>query len=368
MTSKIGENMRQLVYALTGDGEPPPAVDRQLERFVQKTFDDLEDVTWTASFRSLDSARLLYSVFEGTESHERVKALLNPTVFESLLAASRKTNEENVQDLIQKISEAKKSNLFDNSKQQSRENSRHSNLVGGTIELDLFSEQCRRDDPASPVFFMPFEKPDQFEIVQISQKLEAAFEEIESYSPNHAHLIRNYTRKIYVRKAGNLPPSSEQVDTELGAIRLRNVHLADYDHDQLVDDLIHESTHNFLGTFEYLEFPFIPPTSRPSALVRPMSPWSFRPIQVLPFVHAVFVYYAMFNYVSKRLTRADLSYIERKSLLKRKNRYASGFLIPGKLRNFVSSLSNVDDRVLTAIDWMQENVRTRSKNFYNKVA
>lgn len=350
--------MRQIVYALTANDRPPPLVDRQIERFLDRMRDDVEDAIWDAHFRQLPIAAALYRAFEGLDDAARMRLFLSPEGFEAVWFSLRDGSEARLDALLALIdgraeapeaSSPAETPIADASPMLIR--------LGGTITVDLGSEQGRRVDPTSPVFLMPWEPyaPDEAETVRA--KLVRAFGEIEQAAPGFAHLIRNYTRVVYVRKAGDLAPSSEQVDTELGAIRLRNVHLDAYDHGQLVDDLIHESVHNFLGTYEYLEAPFIPLGSRPAPELRPVSPWSMRPIQLLPFLHAVFVYFALLSYARRRLTAGGIDAAERARLLARRNRYASGFLMPGRLSEMARSLAPIDPRVAQAIDWMQANVR-----------
>lgn len=349
--------MRQIVYALTANDLLPPLVDRQIHRFVQRMRDDVEDAIWSASFLELDSARPLYEAFERLDDTGRMRLFLSPTGYEAVYRARRSGEDRQLRDLtalIERIGQVPAP--------VPAETSHESEVpelfrLGGTITVDLGSPDGRRVDPTSPVFMAPWQPFTPQEFVALKDKLSLAFEEIEHHAPSFAHVIRNYTRLIYIRKVEGYPPASEQVDSELGAIRLRNIHLASYPQDQLVDDLIHESVHNFLGTYEYLEAPFIPLGHRPAPDVRPVSPWSMRPIQVLPFLHAAFVYFAMLSYARKRLAAGVDDPAERSRLQARRNRYASGFLMPGRLAETVAELAQVDPRVLQAIDWMQSNVR-----------
>lgn len=42
--------MRQIVYLLSGNSTQPPILDRQIDRFIGKMRDEVEDIIWTASF------------------------------------------------------------------------------------------------------------------------------------------------------------------------------------------------------------------------------------------------------------------------------------------------------------------------------
>jgi hypothetical protein len=83
-----------------------------------------------------------------------------------------------------------------------------------------------------------------------------------------------------------------------------------------------------------------------------------RPIQVLPFIHAVFVYFAMLNYAQRRLQGGIDDVEERQRFIARRNRYASGFLMPGRLSEAVSSMTPMDPNAERAIDWMQNAVKS----------
>jgi len=335
--------VRQVVYALTGSESSPPILDRLLERFVQRVRDDLEDTIWGAQFRQSGLAEPLFKAYRDLSDQARLRFCLNPMLFDALSAASKDSSDSRFEAILTVIKGRQADDL----------ESREEFLLGGTIVVDVGTSACRRVDPTSPVFMQPLDPLSDEEKGCVTSKLTAAMAEIDETAPAFARMIRNYTRRIFIRKIPAHVPASEQVDTELGAIRLRNVHSDLYSHDQLVDDLIHESTHNFLGVFEYLEFPFNPFGLRPESWIRPVSPWSMRSIQSLPFVHACFVYFAMYHYceLRRRSGLPDDSQVLR--LKARQHRYASGFLMPGRLSECASSLGFVDSRVCQAMDWME---------------
>jgi hypothetical protein len=347
--------MRQIVYALTGSETVPPVLDRMLDRFAQRVRDEFEDIVWSANFRGSIFASSLFDAYSGLDDTDQLRLFLRPEFYDTICKLARDSSDSNLELLLELLRSAGELLPEKDGSQQIRFH------LGGTITVDVGSEYCRRVDPTSPVFMAALEPMDDDEIETVRTKLGRALAEIDETAPGFARLIRNYTRTIFVRKVAAHVPASEQVDTELGAIRLRNVHSELYHHDQLVDDLIHESTHNFLGTFEYLEFPFNPYGRRAESWVRPVSPWSMRSIQALPFIHACFVYFAMFHYAERRRASglADPDQLER--LNARQNRHASGFLMPGRLSSYVSSLAATDGRVCQAIDWMEGVIGERYK-------
>jgi hypothetical protein len=347
--------MRQIVYALTGSEAVPPVLDRMLDRFAQRVRDEFEDIVWSANFRGSALAPRLFDAFCDLSENEQLRLFLSPQTYDAICMITRNSSDENLERLLELVIRVS----------DFQPEVEHGQFVlfqlGGTITVDIGSEFCRRIDPTSPVFMAELDPMTDDEIATVRSKLDRALQEIDDTAPGFARLIRNYTRTIFVRKVAAHVPASEQVDTELGAIRLRNVHSELYSHDQLVDDLIHESTHNLLGTFEYLEFPFNPYGQRPESWVRPVSPWSMRSIQALPFIHACFVYFAMFHYSERRRSSglADADQLER--INARQNRHASGFLMPGRLSTYVSSLAPTDPRVCQAIDWMETVIVERYK-------
>lgn len=362
--------MRQIVYLLSGNDVAPPILDRQLDRFVQRMRDDVEDIIWNASFVGSSMWAQLLDAYEILSIEERVRLFMSPNGFEAVYGAKRSISDRGISALLAELRAA--TNNIDENEMAWPADSKigtgsvpDSLRLGETIKVDLGSHHCRRIDITSPIFASAFEEFSLAEADSVREKLHMALAEIEANSPVLARLIRNYTRVIYVRKADNRLPSSEQVDSELGAIRLLNVHSNLYIQDQVVDDLIHESIHNLLGTFEYLNYPFIPVGHRPAAELRPVSPWSMRSIQLLPFLHAAFVYFGMLHYSERALQIGGIAPERRKSLLRRRNRYASGFLMPGNLSDFASSLGSADPRVLLALDWMQQSVRGRHGNQAN---
>ena len=341
--------MRQIIYALTGSEANPPVLDRLIPRFADRVRDDLEDIIWNAKFAAIPGADGLFATFSALPPVGRVSACLNPIVFAAICDARVGLSVTHLSRLASILSQ-------DPAEAGSSE---EGFLLGDTIWADTGSEDCRRVDPTSPVFEQAFVPLTTSEHGVVSAKLVAALEEIDRTAPSFGRLIRNYTRRIYVRKADNRSPASEQVDTEVGAIRLLNAHLEEQTVGRIADDLIHESTHNFLSTYEYLYGPFNPYGTRPSDSVRPVSPWSMRCIQVLPFIHACFVYFAMLHYCEARLRSGLASFDETLELRQRRNQHVSGFLMPGRLSEYVASVAQVDPLALKAIDWMEEVVCDR---------
>jgi len=217
--------MKQVIYALSGSAVAPPLLDRLLKRFIDRVKDDLEDALWKGTFDEKFAAREIYEVYGSLSERQQLELMLAPQFFCALSDAKRSGAIEEIQHFVDFVStQADSSNVVPVSADiPSVDLASDLFLLGGTIIVDLGSVYCQRVDPTSPVFMGEFEPLVAFEKKLILEKLRVAFDEVEKASPTIARLIRNYTRRIYVRKVGDHVPASEQVDTEIGAIRLRNI-------------------------------------------------------------------------------------------------------------------------------------------------
>ncbi|MCJ2189053.1 hypothetical protein [Novosphingobium beihaiensis] len=328
-----------------------PIIDQLVADFTSRVNGELVDLLWQISARGLSGGNGLRSAIADLSQERRASFLLDPDFFSALRTARGLMSPESFA-LLEAVVRAPTPYRSDDLKKT------EITTVGDVIRVDLRSESSRRLDQTSPIFFKPFEDPSLEESRDIVRKIEDAVREIDRLSPAFGRLIRNYTRRVYVRKVDSEPPASEQVDSEIGSIRLRNMHSNNYTHEQVMDDLIHESVHNYLGSFEYVKFPFVRFAGENNrSLARPVSPWSLRPIQMLPFLHAAFVYFAIYHFALVRCECTSAGTPARRSALRQRNRYSSGFLMPGKLSSYVAGQADVDPRVLGALDWMQEFVR-----------
>ncbi|MGH8079855.1 MAG: hypothetical protein ACREP7_04715 [Lysobacter sp.] len=345
--------MLQLIYTLTGDNAPPPILDNQIRSFLGKLTDSLDNIIWVGRLRGRPGATELFEAYGALSIEARATLLLSPEGYKAINALAYSASEEHF---------AAANHLCRRFHTETADpHDTYIHNLCGALNVDLGSAFCQRRDLTSPVFFGEFQPHSDEETINVLDKLSAAYTEINEVSPTLAKLIRNNTRTVLVRKNGDLTPASEQVDTELGGIRLRNVHRDEYTHGQLMDDLIHESVHNYLATFEYIQYPFLIHGGRNNPNTRPVSPWSMRPIRALPFVHAAFVYFAILHFALRRLQRDPTDPDIRTDAICRRNRYASGFLMPGSLSAKVREAADADPRALQMLDWMQRIVASRFK-------
>ena len=318
---------------------------------------------WLGKLNLSNDASILHETYESLSSEEKSIMFLSPEAYSYLCFLDRYmhiTGYVPDRDLdFKKITEYCK-RIKKDFNSTSTEISNNTFTVKNSLRVDIGSDFCKRTQKGSPILFGDFESFTNNEIQIIKDKLLKAYEDISNTCSTFEKLIRMYARTIFVRKRKNTLPASEQVDTEIGGIRLLNVHLDSYTHANLMDDLIHESTHNFLSTFETLNFPFnfkdgaLYSAEKHNENLRFVSPWSLNPIGSLAFVHAPFVYFALLHFSIKKLMSKSLTRDDRYSIISRRNKYVSGFLSPGSLSGKSSLDTTFDKRALMMIDLMQK--------------
>lgn len=229
------------------------------------------------------------------------------------------------------------------------------------IEIDFGTSRAQRINHESSVSHLQAIPIDNAERHQILRQLDSALREIKCISDTYYALIEAYARVIIIRKNSMDMIASEQVSDAIGEISLLNPLHSLFSNQMLMETLIHESTHNYLSTFERLEFPFIMRGSEYRHNIRPTSLWSGRPIKSEPFIHAVFVYFSLFNFVKLQLSKSKKSaesVTTVNALQSNLNRLASGFLYPGKISHYVSYACLIDPQVRICLDNMQAIVRS----------
>jgi len=229
------------------------------------------------------------------------------------------------------------------------------------IEIDFGTPRAQRINHESSVSHLQPSPIDNGERHKVLRQLDNALREIQHTSNTYYALIEAYARVIIIRKNSMDMIASEQVSDAIGEISLLNPLHSLFSNQMLMETLIHESTHNYLSTFERLEFPFIMRGSEYRHNIRPTSLWSGRPIKSEPFIHAVFVYFSLFNFVKLQLDKSKKSAESAtivNALQSNLNRLASGFLYPGKISHYVSYACLIDPQVRICLDNMQAIVRS----------
>jgi hypothetical protein len=141
--------------------------------------------------------------------------------------------------------------------------------------------------------------------LKFKERIETARSIIERVSPAAHSLIENFTTIIQFRNNETRPSVvNSSTHTSIGLIRCDNFHKLHNDLPEIVDMLVHESTHQYLHLFEEQALPFIDVSGTPKAVVDARdlpSPWSGNPLDLRSYTHAILVWYGLVNFWSQYL-------------------------------------------------------------------
>lgn len=203
-------------------------------------------------------------------------------------------------------------------------------MLDDVIAVDFDSPVARNYEPRSGVLSQPrLDFTDQ-EKAAVMEKLSRALSAIDEVEPAYGFLIRNFVRRIIVRKSresANDDPGrvfgSEHVPRQPGSMRLLNTHLPELSPDALMESLLHESTHNFLAAWELANGPFVPHSQKDRAV----SPWSGNGIPNSSYIHASFIYYVCHRMYTKHLLAVGNDPARVPYLHKRLAKFIAGYMI-----------------------------------------
>ena len=372
--------MLELIHILTG-GDPPPSMDLLIKLYVEKMKLDLENAIWRAgSYFECDVTEVV-SAYESLHEAARVHLLLSPAIYEYLDAFRGVSSFDGGLEAWNRVEQLvfDQQSIVNSTPSATRKNAksvwspigdvglyesngswlrRDASKLSSIVTLDFDSEYATVVRSESTTMRNPPEEFTSEERALVLDKCNQAIEYIERVSPSFARLINNYTRAVRFRKANQVPGlSSEHVTSTIGEIRLLNVHRPGVHFSKLVEFLIHESVHNLLSTYEYTYGVFLPLGDAKQQ--RPVSPWSGNPLPVASFTHAIFVWFALFNFAVLETQQPSLSPQERQQAFERRNHNAAGFVGPVRLRDNLRSASPLNPAVLHAIDLVQDTVLER---------
>lgn len=367
--------MLDIIHLLTAEPSYPPSLDSMVDCYFQKRKFDFEQLAWYAHYVDPERARALIGLYEALPEQFRLHFLLSPAVYETV-HRSDKAASAAIDDLIHLSrselafangapadGQADESEIWtamgDAVLRRSPEGWRREGapMLDSLIVVDFESPQVRVMRPESPVMFRPAEDMVEAEQSAVIDKLSAAMDYIDRVAPTFGRLIRNYTRAIRVRKCERLGGfSSEHVTNTIGEIRVLNIHLSNYGVAKCAETLVHESVHNVLSTYEYLNHQLV--FSGASKQFRPLSPWSGNAIPVASFTHAAFVWFALFHFAQRELAQPGVTYEQRADIMRRRNYYAAGFIIPTPLSHCLKDLAVFSRETLPSIDALQQIVRS----------
>ncbi len=365
-----------IIHLLTGDSDYPPSLDSMVGLYVEKRRFEVEQVAWYSHYVDRDRALAFVAAYEALPEASRLHLLLSPASYEAVHEFHTDGTAANLDALIALARD--EAALADGSPQRShREDAREiwspmgdelmrrtaggwerrsAARLDGLVVLDFDSPQARSIRPSSPMMYRPAEDFSDAERAVVTLKFERALGYVDEIAPTFGRLIRNYTRAIRLRKVEkDVGFSSEHVTDTIGEIRIMNAHKDEYGPTRLAEALVHESVHNLLSTYEYLNQPFV--FTKNDKQYRPVSAWTGNPIPVPSFCHAVFVWFALFHFAQRELQQPGLNAERRTEIQRRRNHYASGFMIPTPLFDCVSDLALFDHGVAPALETLQSIVR-----------
>lgn len=232
--------------------------------------------------------------------------------------------------------------------------------LGDCIALDLESPPARHHEPRSGVLSQPCLPLTDVEREHVSRKLSEALAAIDRSEPLYGVLIRNFVRRITVRKSAEVTSDeagrygSEHVPRQPGSIRLLNTHNPELLVEACMESIMHESTHNYLAAWELANGFFVANDYRH----RVVSPWSGNPIPNSSYIHAVFVYYVCHRLLKRHLEISpDLGETAKRHVQRRLAVCAAGFLIEQDLSGRLMSKDAINGEVGQMIDQMQAEMK-----------
>ncbi|QRN54902.1 hypothetical protein [Dyella caseinilytica] len=236
--------------------------------------------------------------------------------------------------------------------------------IGGGISVDFDSPFAQFFEARSGVLSQKMMAHSDDEKQLVVEKLERALTMIDKVEPIYGVFIRNFVRRVIVRKSvQSLDPlnpipseyASEHVPRQPGGIRLLNFHLPEVGLSTCMETLLHEATHNFLAAWECIFESF---TSK-NQDYRPISFWSGRAIPNSSFMHAIFVYFGchrLFTLHRESLV-ADGFHSgdpEFDNVERRLKTFAAGFLLDQNLGDqFLQSGKSISKQLIDVVTGMQ---------------
>ena len=237
-------------------------------------------------------------------------------------------------------------------------------VIDGLIVVDFDSPIAMRHEPDSGTLSNERLEISEVEKAEVVRKLTHALRNIDRARPLHGQIIRNFVRRIVVRKSiesdrsfNNVefaPFGSEHRPIHPSSLRMLNVHHPQNTIALCMEALFHETVHNVLAYWETVN-EYFAPSARD---VRPISPWTGNAIPNHSFAHAVFVWYGLHRLFESCITKQDeLHEMDAHDTIARLRRFGLGFLGDRPLTSHFTHSTPVHAELKTAIDVMQLNIK-----------
>ena len=352
----------QLYYTLKWPKLSPPIVHGILRSHLVMMEAWLEECLWLTQHNFPEAFQQSWAVIQTASLEERQNFLLSPTIFSLLSSAIHnmdpdehlKVTKEYSKDIKKQRGEIKGWTQLTDKQFINTRKTIITTTIADSIIIDFDSPQALRVDLTSSVF-SETPQPVSTELrQQIIDKLSQAMELIDSVASTAGQLIRNTTRCIRIRVSESENIAAETDPSTIGEMRLLNYHLAEKDIVDVADALIHESLHSFLAMYELQHGSFV--SFSQTSLVRPVSPWSGNPIPYNAFTHAVYIYFALFEFY-KLLYHSPLMPNDKTNIARRMNQCSRGFRMTDIVRA-LSMLGQSPDEIMMQYQLMSEDVQS----------
>ena len=352
----------QLYYTLKWPKMSPPIVHGILRAHLVMLEAWLEECLWLTQHNCPEAFQRSQAIIQTASLEERQNFLLSPEIFCLLSSAIHNMNPDDHIKVISKYEEDIRKQrgeiegwtaLTDRQSAGNRDPI-ITTTIAGSIIIDFDSPQALRVDLTSSVFSETPQPVSAALRQQIIDKLSQAMDLIDSVASTAGQLVRNTTRCIRIRVSNSESIAAETDPTTIGEVRLLNYHLADKDIVDVADALIHESLHSFLAMYELQHGSFV--SFSQTSLVRPVSPWSGNPIPYNAFTHAVYIYFALFEFY-KLLYHSSVMPDDKANIARRMNQCSRGFRMTDIVR-VLGMLGQSPDEIMAQYQLMSEDVQS----------
>lgn len=352
----------QLYYTLKWPKVPPPIVHGILRTHLMMLETWLDECLWLTQHNFPEVFQHNQEIVHSASLEERQNYLLSPTTFSSLSSAIHnmdpdehsKITTEYAEDINKQRGKITGWTALTDRQFLDNQEIITATTIANSIIIDFDSPQALRVDPTSSVFSEPPLLVSTALRKQIIDRLCQAMDLIDSVASTAGQLIRNTTRCIRIRVSDSENIAAETDPSTIGEMRLLNYHLTDKDIVDVADALIHESLHSFLAMYELQHGSFV--SFSQTALVRPVSPWSGNPIPYNAFTHAVYIYFALFEFY-KLLYHSPIMPNDKTSIACRMNQCSRGFRMTDIARA-LSMLGQSPDEIMMQYQMMSDDVQS----------
>ena len=352
----------QLYYTLKWPQAVPPLVHGILRAHLLMLESWMEECLWLVQHNDSEAFQCYHSIIATASDEEKHNYLLSPPAFNLLTKAINLPEDGDhvavirayAEDIRRQRGETSGWTALTDREMESGHTYSETTVIADSILVDFDSPQALRVDLTSSVFS---EKPEVVSTEirqQVIEKLRDAMALIDAVASTAGQLIRNTTRCIRIRVSSSENIAAETDPSTIGEMRLLNYHLAERSVVDVADALIHESLHSFLAMYELQHGNFVGFSQ--TSLERPVSPWSGNPIPYNAFTHAVYIYFALFEFY-KLLYHSPVASCDKAQVAVLMNNCSRGFRVTDLVR-LLSMVGASPDWVMMQYQYMSQDVQS----------